>query len=420
VSSSRLAERVSIRPALTASSRRPTGAAPSRRALLVTWTLVVVSVLSWRTEAYYSGGLDAVVVAKALLSVVALLRANSAWARAAHRSSIGVRSLLIVGAYLTVTVLGGWASSTLASSGVLAVRVAILAATVALLVSAYRRLDVLRALCAALVLVGLFTALTGASSLAQGRLTGGVLPVSPNQLAMMFGFPLVALTWGIIYGQRFKFDVLMAPALLGLIWLTGSRTGLAAVLLGVGLVIVTARRLPTAVLVGVVTAAPVAVYFLSATGFIGGYFGRGGTSNLSTLSSRTIAWQAAFDAPFEFWSSMFGRGLSAKTVGVSGTYWDTQVLDSSWVSAFVQGGIVGMGLLGLWALLSLATTAGLPAKERSLWLPLTAFAMLWSTTASGLLDAYVLFVIMFLAAVCSERASRTAVQDIPETQPTTL
>jgi hypothetical protein len=411
---------VSVRPARTTSSRRARESVPSRRALLVTWTLVVVSLLSWRNEAYYSGGLDAVVAAKALLSVVALLRANSAWARAPHRSSIGVRSLLVVGAYLTVTVIGGWASSALVSSAVLAFRVVILAATVALLVSAYQRLDVLRDLCLALVLVGLFTALTGASSLSYGRLTGGILPVSPNQLAMMFGFPLVVLTWGMIYGQRFKYDVLMAPALMGLIWLTGSRTGLAAAVLGIGLVIVTARRLPTAVLVGVVAVVPVAVYFLTATGFVAGYFGRGGTSNLSTLSSRTIAWQAAFDAPFEFWSSTFGRGLSAKTVGVSGTYWDTQVLDSSWVSAFVQGGIIGMALLALWALLSLTATAGLPARERSLWLPLVAFALLWSSTASGLVDAYVLFVIMFLAAVCSERASRTSMTELPAPDPAAL
>jgi len=419
VSSSRLAERVSIRPAVTTSNRRIRGTAPHRRTLLITWILVVVSVLAWRNEAYYSGGLDVVVVAKAVLSVVALVRANSAWARAPQRSPIGIRSLLIIGAYLAVTVLGGWASSTLVSSTVLAARVAILAATVAFLVSAYRRLDVVRDLALALVLVGLFTALTGASSLAHGRLTGGVLPVSPNQLAMMFGFPLVVLTWGITYGQRFKFDVAMAPVLMALIWLTGSRTGLAAAVLGVGLVIVTARRLPTAVLVGVVAAVPVAVYFLTATGFVAGYFGRGGTSNLSTLSSRTIAWQAAFDAPFEFWASMFGRGLSAKTVGVSGTYWDTQVLDSSWVSAFVQGGIIGMALLALWALLSLTATAGLPAPERSLWLPLTAFALLWSSTASGLVDAYVLFVIMFLAAVCSERASRMTMNDFlaPDSAP---
>jgi hypothetical protein len=385
------------------------------------WTLVVLSVVSWRQEAYYSGGLDAVVVAKAMLSVIALLQANSAWARTPHRSSIGVRSLLFVGGYLVVTVVGGWAASTLLSSAVLAVRVAILGGTVAFLVSAYRRIDVVRALCTALVLVGLFTALTGAASLAaEGRLTGGILPVSPNQLAMMFGFPLVVLTWGIIYDQRFRFDVLIAPALMGLIWLTGSRTGLAAVLFGIGLVIVTARRLPSAVLVGLVAALPVAVYFLSATGFIAGYFGRGGASNITTLSSRTIAWQAAFDAPFEFWASLFGRGLSAKTVGVSGTYWDTQVLDSSWVSAFVQGGIVGLVLLALWAFSSLVATAGLPPQSRSLWLPLTGFALVWSSTASGLVDAYVLFVIMFLAAVCSERAARTSASGPPVGDPATL
>ena len=79
---------------------------------------------------------------------------------------------------------------------------------------------------------------------------------------------------------------------------------------------------------------------------------------------------------------------------MTGTYWDTQVLDSSWVSAYVQGGWVGMTLLGLWVVLTGWGVLRIARPARAFWVALFVYCMLWGITASGLLDSYVLFILM--------------------------
>ena len=106
------------------------------------------------------------------------------------------------------------------------------------------------------------------------------------------------------------------------------------------------------------------------------------------------------------WRGLFGRGLAAKTVDVSGAYWNTQVLDSSWVSAFVQGGFVGLVLLVLWVLVTAWDTVRTARAGRPLWVALAAYCLVWSFTASGLLDASVLFILMAVTSLASERPAR--------------
>ena len=53
----------------------------------------------------------------------------------------------------------------------------------------------------------------------------------------------------------------------------------------------------------------------------------------------------------------FGQGLAQKKISVAGQWWDTQLLDSSWISAVVQGGYLGVGLvvvLGAWTVINAA------------------------------------------------------------------
>ena len=88
-------------------------AAPQRAGygkLVVTWVLLVVSVLAWREGVYFSGGIDPVVIGKSLLVLMALW---IAWLEAARRRRIavvGARSFAIVSSYVVITTLGGWAS----------------------------------------------------------------------------------------------------------------------------------------------------------------------------------------------------------------------------------------------------------------------------------------------------------------------
>jgi hypothetical protein len=382
---------------------------PSTLRVAVVWGMVTVSLLSWRNDVYYSGGLDPVVLAKSLLSVVAFVLAYALWQGGDRTLRVGVRTCVIVFVYLSATVLGGWASGVLLGSIVTAIRVAIVAATVVLLVMSVPANKLVRSLAYAMTVVALATCFPGLpSALAGVRLAGHLLPLNPNQLAMMFGFHLILVTWQSMTSSPTPRWIAGFLALTGLIWLTGSRTGLAAALLGVAVVIMLSQRVPVASFIGVVLAIPAAFYVALGTGVLAKFVGRGAAStNVTTFNSRTIAWKAAFSAHQDIWGELFGRGLTAKTVAVSGTYWNTQVLDSSWVSAFVQGGWVGLVLLGFWALLALWGVAHIPQPARPFWVALWLYCILWSITASGLLDAYVLFILMVTVSLAGERPMRS-------------
>lgn len=374
------------------------------RQLLVVWVLVIVSLLAWRSGVYYSGGIDPIVMAKALLGSMALGLALHAYSSRASEWLLGSRSLFLTAAYCVVTVLGGWAAGDLLPSAILAARVMMVAVTVALCVATFGVRDSLRSGVAALSGIGIVCGLSGVSSLAHGeRLSGTVIPLNPNQLALLLGPATIWLVWRL---TRSRVHLLrnagLLTLLLGMTWLTGSRTGLIALALGVIVVIVRAPRLPLGGFIALALATPVAFYVVAFTPILDTYIHRNGTGKVTTLNSRTVAWSAAFNQPLDFWQHWFGGGLVVKTVAVSGTYWDTQVLDSSWVSAFVQGGLFGTLLMGLWVVTAFVTAAAAPARFRALIVALMVYAVVRSTLENGLIDTYVLFLTMLIPAMSGE------------------
>ncbi len=88
---------------------------------------------------------------------------------------------------------------------------------------------------------------------------------------------------------------------------------------------------------------PGLVYLALGTDVLSSVLNRGGGEQVATLSNRTIAWQAAFNLNRDVWQTWFGQGLAQKKISVPGQWWDTQLLDSSWISALVQGGYLGVG-----------------------------------------------------------------------------
>ncbi|WP_324276049.1 hypothetical protein [Blastococcus brunescens] len=99
--------------------------------------LMVASTVVWRRGEVFSGSVDPVVLGKALCSVLALAFAFlAAQAAGSRRSRLGTGTLWFVGAVLVSSVLGAFAHGTLVASAVIAVRVAILAATVFFLLRA--------------------------------------------------------------------------------------------------------------------------------------------------------------------------------------------------------------------------------------------------------------------------------------------
>ena len=373
----------------------------------IIWVMVFVSVLSWRTDTYYSGGLDPVVLAKTSLGLTAFWLAVTFWIKAGKAWFCGVRTVSIVALYVSASVIGAAADGAVLASTVIAVRVLLLLATLVFLVqstSARTVVDAMAWSCAAVPLM--CSAPSLGSALSGQRLVGVLLPLNPNQIAMMFGASLLVVTWSLTAGSRTPWVVLSAAGLLGLIWLTGSRTGLVAVLAAIGVLVLLTRRLPIILFATLCGAVPVAFYLMTQTALLAQFFARGGEANVTTLSSRTIAWHAAFGTPLDSWRGLLGRGLAAKTVDVSGAYWNTQVLDSSWVSAFVQAGLVGLALLALWVLVTAWDTLRSLPPGRPLWVAMAAYCFVWSFTASGLLDAYVLFILMAVTSLASERPAR--------------
>jgi hypothetical protein len=387
-------------PAVTV-TRPAQETAAVRWQVTVVWAVLLVSLLTWRTGAYYSGGLDPVVAAKGLLVLVGLAISFNMLRRLGARNLIGVTSVVLVTSYLVITVIGALAQGGAFASLVLAVRVGLVAVTVACLVVTLAKDVILDTLCNTLTGLALLLALTGTTA-GTGRLQGRLLPVSPNQLALLMGPPILMSLWRILQGRARRFEALLLTLLVALTLFTGSRTGLLGLLLSVFILVVMAPRVSTGTFLGVGLGFPAAFYVVAFTPVVSHYFTRQGEGKITTLNSRTIAWESAFSGGKSFWEQWFGGGLAIKTVAVTGTYWDTQVLDSSWVSAYVQAGALGMVLLGIWALATLWRSATSPLPQRSMLLALAAYVLVRSFLENGLLDAFALNVMMLVPALLAE------------------
>jgi hypothetical protein len=397
------------------------GRASGHRGLaIIAWLLTIVSLLSWRFGVYYSGGLDPVVVAKAALDMVAFLIALVLLSYGRTGQTLSVRTPIFVLTYVAVTIFGAAAEGHLLASGVLGVRLLLVCATVCLLVVACPLKEMLDSFVFAMGITGLVCAVTGVGSLAGGgRLSGGVLPIAPNQIGLLVGVPIIWAVWRMAQGGTTVIHVFVVVGGLGITWLTGSRSGLAALLVACLLVVALAPRLRLGGFVALVAALPFVFYLIAFTGLFASYFGRGGGQNITTLNSRTIAWNAAFTTDADFWQRWFGGGLSVKVVAVTGN-WDSQVLDSTWVSTFVQGGVVGLAIVLLWSLSTTWRTMSTPVSHKGLWVGLVVYALIRSVLETGLLDSYVLFLVILVPSlVCDLRTSSTGALrgDVPRTAP---
>lgn len=371
------------------------------------WLLVIASVVAWRDGTFYAGGIDPTVVAKAVLSVIALGLAWHGFAQAPRRWPIGARSFWIVCAYAVVSGLGGWAVGSLTASAVLSVRVVLVAVIVVLVLMTHPLSEVIRALFVMMGAVGLLAAVTGAGSFNRpDRLLTGIPPLSLNQVALLIAAPLLGLLWRILQGRGRPYDPYLVIALAGLSWLTGSRSGLLGLVVAAIVMILQSRRMSSATFVGLVALGAGAVYVALSTNLVTHFITRGDTKTLNNLNSRTIAWSAAFNMHTGFWQHWFGGGYAMKTIEVTGTFWSTQVIDSSWVVAYVQAGVLGMALLALWASTSIVSAFRCPSPWRMLLTGTMAYCLVRSVLESGLLDSQALFVMFFTVAVASEQATR--------------
>jgi hypothetical protein len=365
-------------------------------------TLLVVGVVSWRRKTYFSGGFDPVVVAKAALIALALVIALSIPGRA-RLERLPVSSLVLLVVYSVVTALGGWVSGSLFSAAVLSIRLLITAAVLIVMSTKFSGVRLFELLRNAMLVVALVSVATG--SAVKGRLTGGIPPLSPNELALLGGVSVLSLAWAALQGRGRPSHGVLFLALMVIVYLTGSRTGLAFLVIALVVMLVQSRYIPIAAALGGLTLIPTAAWVIGSTGFVQAFADRGGQGNITTLSSRTIAWSAALQRGGPLYQQLFGGGLALKQIPVAGQYWNQQTLDSTWISALVQGGYVGVLLLLLWVGAAISAVARSVPQERMLWTGLVVFVVGRSVLESGMLDSSAAFLLFFVVCL-GARASR--------------
>lgn len=402
----------------TPESRESAAGGPARwRTVYVICLLMIVATVSWRQKTYFTGGADPVVISKGLLSVVALALAWVSRRRCANPRPVGTRTIWFVLAYLAVSVFGAWAAGDLLASAVLAVRLAILTATVVLLMRTFPAAVVLRVLFTSMYVVALVGALTGLSSLTKGRLAGGLPPLNPNEIALLLGPPAIGLLWLILTGRSRPLHGILLGLAMGLIWFTGSRTALMALIVAMVVMVPNARKVKPFAAVLMTFAVTGVIYLAMATNLLTDFFARGGDSNITTLSSRTIAWTAAFTFPKDDWGRFMGAGIATKKIPVQGQYWDDQLLDSSWVSALVQVGYVGIVIFIVWLISAVVASARCSRELRMLLMPVLILLAIRSTLESGLLDSTPAFIVFVAVSLLVDKTTREGVdwpQDIDQ------
>jgi hypothetical protein len=376
------------------------------RRLWIPLLLLVVASIPWRRGVYFSGGLDTVVLLKAAITVIAAVIALPT-GRATHRR-VPAAPFLLLGLYLSASAVGASMYGDLVPSLALVLRVGLAAVVVHSLLTSFHPFDVIAALTRVMLAVGLFAALTGLPTLASGRLSGGVPPIAPNEIAILCGVPFIVLFWRAVYVERTAGLVLLTATLAGIVFATASRTGIALLVASSLLALVRARHVRATVMVAAFASLPLLVYVFLYTDAVAGFLDRGGTGNTATLNSRTIAWSAAVDLAREPLQHLLGAGMSRKIIPVSGQYWSSQTLDSTWVSTLVQAGYIG--LLLLVGLIVFGASAAVAAVRpvSVLLVVLLVFSVGRSILESGMMDASSGFLTFFVvvAAAGAHRLQR--------------
>jgi len=200
-------------------------------------------------------------------------------------------------------------------------------------------------------------------------------------------------------GRESAWELLAGGGCRVVVLLTGSRTSLAALVVAAVIMAVRMTALRRRTLLLIAVSLPAIAYLVMGTDLLASVFNRGGEAKVATLSNRTIAWEAALQMDRDVWQTWFGQGLAQKTISVPGQWWDTQMLDSSYISALVQGGILGVILIVALAGSTLAYAGFSPRAKGATWLGLAAYSILDAFLESGLFDGSVQFMVFLVTAL---------------------
>ncbi|MGI9821989.1 O-antigen ligase family protein [Agromyces sp. Marseille-Q5079] len=391
---------------MSASVRPPVSG--RQAAFFAVWVLLVVSVVSWRPGVLFTGGIDPVVIAKAAVGLTAFIGAVVVTRTVRRHGRVGARSLILLLIVVAVSSVGAIAAGDPTSSMVLSARIVLVTATVVVLVASGPPMLVLTTLLSALGAVALVAAVTGLPELvADGRLGGGIPDMQPNEVAGLAAPAAVALVVDLGRRGARLWNTAFFVVFAGIVFATGSRTTLIVVGIAVVLALLMAMPIPRSTAAGIIVLVPVAYVVLTFTDIVEQFAIRGqSAAELASLSSRTIAWTAVLEVPFETWAKWIGVGLAVKTVTVNQRWWDSQVLDSSWVSVLAQAGVIGIALVGLWVVATTLDSLRSDRMLRNLTLPLLVLIIARSTLENGLIESSAIFALFLTISLVLEPGSQ--------------
>jgi hypothetical protein len=243
------------------------------------------------------------------------------------------------------------------------------------------------------VLLGL--AISPGRALADGRLSGVLWSMPPTAVAdyAAVTIGLMAVLW---LGSRASGRVaLLVAAVAGsVLLLTHGRTALVGMMAGIlvaGLSLFTAKARVRKLLAaaGVV----VSIGAITLSGVLTAWLVRGqDTQQLTGLTGRTAVWAAILSTPRNGFQVIFGSGLSDLSFnGVA--------IDSNWLAAFSDLGLIGVTLSAAMLLFLLADAYFHPRGiERALALFLVTYCLVSSVTETGLSGASAYLLELTLAA----------------------
>ena len=232
-------------------------------------------------------------------------------------------------------------------------------------------------------------------ALSGGRLSGEFWPITPVQVSDYCAVTLgmLAVLW--FCGEtRRRLVLVVVLAVTVLLLMTHTRTEILALLAGLlvaGLRMFTVkarvRRLFAAVAISV-SVAVIAFSSVLTTWLIRGE----NTKELTDLTGRTNVWTGVLNSPRDRFQLIFGYGLSNK--GFNGL-----PIDSTWLAAYYDLGLVGIGICISMLLFVLVTAYFRPRSTRTaLALFLVTYLMVISFTETGISDASPYLVEFALAA----------------------
>jgi hypothetical protein len=243
------------------------------------------------------------------------------------------------------------------------------------------------------VLVGLL-AHPGAA-LGGGRLTGVVWPIPATEVghyaAIITGLVVVLWLGGMLAGRP---TLLIVVTAVGLLFLSHTRTALIGMVAGIliaGLSLYTAKGRVRKFFAAAGVLASVTV--LTAVGVITTWLARGENSQeLASLTGRTNFWELVVHLPRNKFQEIFGFGLSNTSI-------NGLPIDSNWLAAYMQQGLLGV-IIGAAALLFLFVVAFFQPLgiKRALALFLITYTLIASFTQVGFANATTYLLELTLAA----------------------